>query len=203
MPQTRAIKVLEETFGFKGFREGQEEAIEAVLGGENVLAVMPTGAGKSLCFQVPALVKGGLSIVISPLIALMQNQVSALRLSGVNAAAINSSQSREENVEIWRRVADGEINLLYLAPERLMTERMLSAIERATRQKISRLELPTTETVNNKRIADFKQKITDTLAVGELGFMQGLVEQYRQEHDVPGESQADRSGPGGLFGRQQ
>lgn len=130
MPQARAIKVLEETFGFKGFREGQEEAIGAVLGGESVLAIMPTGAGKSLCFQVPALVKGGLTIVISPLIALMQNQVAALRLSGIAAAAINSSQSREENVEIWHRVAEGEVNLLYLAPERLMTERMLSAIEK-------------------------------------------------------------------------
>ena len=89
---------------------------------------MPTGSGKSLCFQVPALLMSGLTIVVSPLIALMQDQVQALRLAGVGADAINSGQDREQNVEVWRRVTTGQTRLLYLAPERLMTERMLSAL---------------------------------------------------------------------------
>src|SRR6185436_11005714 len=92
------------------------------------LAVMPTGSGKSLCFQIPALVMGGLTIVVSPLLALMQDQVQALRLAGVAADAINSSQDRDENVAVWRRAASGETRLLYLTPERLMTERMLAAL---------------------------------------------------------------------------
>jgi ATP-dependent DNA helicase RecQ len=125
-----ALEVLKDTFGFDGFREGQEEAISAILEGRDVLAIMPTGAGKSLCFQIPALMRPGLTVVVSPLIALMQNQVEALRLSGVEAAAINSARTREENVEVWRRVASGQIRILYMAPERLMTERMLSAIEK-------------------------------------------------------------------------
>src|SRR6185295_16529187 len=87
-------------------------------------------SGKSLCFQVPALVLGGLTIVVSPLIALMQDQVQALRLAGVAADAINSAQHREDNIAAWRRAAAGETRLLYLAPERLMTERMLTALQK-------------------------------------------------------------------------
>jgi ATP-dependent DNA helicase RecQ len=102
----------------------------ALLAGRPALAVMPTGAGKSLCYQVPALVLGGLTIVISPLVALMQDQVAALRLAGVAADTINSSIDRDENVAAWRRVTTGETRLLYLAPERLMTDRMLEALSR-------------------------------------------------------------------------
>ena len=123
-------RVLKSAFGFDEFRPGQERVIDALLSGRNVLAVMPTGAGKSLCYQVPALVMGGLTIVVSPLIALMEDQVAALRLNGVAAEAIHSARSREENVASWRRIASGEARLLYLAPERLMTERMLSALSR-------------------------------------------------------------------------
>ncbi len=121
-------QVLKDVFGYDGFRPGQERVIDALLKGRNVLAVMPTGSGKYLCFQVPALVMGGLTLVVSPLVALMQDQVQALRLAGVAADAINSAQSREDNVEAWRRVTSGETRLLYMAPERLMTERMLSAV---------------------------------------------------------------------------
>src|ERR1700709_2361985 len=91
-------QVLRDIFGFDGFRPGQEAAMDAALAGRNVLAVMPTGSGKSLCFQVPALVLGGLTIVVSPLVALMQDQVAALRLAGVAADTINSSRGREDNV---------------------------------------------------------------------------------------------------------
>src|SRR5471030_3326121 len=104
--------------------------MEALLAGRHVLTVMPTGAGKSLCYQVPALVLGGLTLVVSPLVALMQDQVAALRLAGVAADTINSSMDRDENIAAWRRVTGGETRLLYLAPERLMTQRMLEALSR-------------------------------------------------------------------------
>lgn len=123
-------RVLKDVFGFDDFRPGQAEVTEALLCGRHVLAVMPTGAGKSLCYQVPALVLGGLTIVVSPLVALMQDQVAALRLAGVAADTINSSLDRDANVAAWRRVASGQTRLLYLAPERLMTERMLDALAR-------------------------------------------------------------------------
>ncbi len=126
--QTRPI--LKDVFGFDDFRPGQEDVVNTLLSGRSALAVMPTGSGKSLCYQVPALVLGGLTIVVSPLVALMQDQVAALKLAGVAADTINSSRSREENVETWHRAARGEITLLYLAPERLMTEHMLAALSR-------------------------------------------------------------------------
>ena len=126
----RKRQVLKDVFGYDDFRPGQLPVIDALLAGRNVLAVMPTGSGKSLCFQVPALVQGGLTIVVSPLVALMQDQVQALRLAGVPADAINSAQSREDNVDAWRRAASGHTRLLYMAPERLMTERMLEALAR-------------------------------------------------------------------------
>ena len=121
---------LHDAFGFSGLRSGQREAIEAVMAGRNVLAVMPTGAGKSLCYQLPAIVRGGLTVVVSPLVALMRDQVAALRLNGIAAATINSDLSREENVQTWYKVRDGEVRLLYLSPERLMTDRMLAALEK-------------------------------------------------------------------------
>ena len=128
----RAHRVLRETFGHEEFRLGQEEVIDALVVGQHVLAVMPTGSGKSLCYQIPALLRGGLTLVVSPLIALMEDQVAALRLSGVPADAINSSRLREENLEIWhrarRRAGNGEPSILYLAPERLMEGRMLEIV---------------------------------------------------------------------------
>jgi ATP-dependent DNA helicase RecQ len=123
-------RILKEIFGFDDFRPGQTTAIEALLAGRHVLSVMPTGAGKSLCYQVPALVMGGLTLVVSPLVALMQDQVAALKLAGVAADTINSSFDRDANVATWRRVSAGQTRLLYLAPERLMTERMLDALGR-------------------------------------------------------------------------
>jgi len=127
---TRKHAVLKDVFGFSAFREGQEAVVDALLSGQNALTVMPTGSGKSLCFQVPALVLGGLTIVVSPLVALMHDQVAALHLAGVAADTINSSYDRSDNVAAWRRAAAGETRLLYLSPERLMTERMLSALGR-------------------------------------------------------------------------
>ena len=122
----RARDILKTTFGFDRFRPGQEQVIEAILRGDNVLAVMPTGAGKSLCYQIPALARDGLTVVVSPLVALMRDQVAALRLAGVAADSINSANDRDENAAAWQRARDGGCKLLYLAPERLMTERMLA-----------------------------------------------------------------------------
>ena len=134
----KAHEVLRETFGHDEFRPGQKEVIDALAAGSHVLAVMPTGSGKSLCYQIPALLRGGLTLIVSPLIALMEDQVSALRLSGVPADAINSSRFREENLEIWhrarRRASRGEPSILYLSPERLMTEKMLGVVRQ---QKVS------------------------------------------------------------------
>ena len=123
-------QILKEVFGFDAFRPGQEQAMDALLAGRHVLTVMPTGSGKSLCFQVPALVQGGITIVVSPLVALMHDQVAALRLAGVAADAINSSVDRAQNVAAWRRVVAGETRLLYMAPERLMTRQMLASLGR-------------------------------------------------------------------------
>jgi len=126
--KSRAQSILRDVFGHQAFRPGQAEVIEAILSNRHVLAVMPTGSGKSLCFQVPALVLGGLTVVVSPLVALMQDQVAALRLCGVAADSINSGRRRAENVATWRRVVAGGTRLLYMAPERLMTEPMLAAL---------------------------------------------------------------------------
>jgi ATP-dependent DNA helicase RecQ len=92
------IKILREVFGYESFRPNQEEVVNAMIAGQHVLAVMPTGAGKSLCYQVPALARGGLAIVVSPLVALMQDQVAALKLAGVAAETINSSLDRDVNI---------------------------------------------------------------------------------------------------------
>ncbi len=128
----KARDILKTSFGYDAFRPGQEEVVRALLDGANVLAVMPTGAGKSLCFQIPALVRDGLGLVISPLVALMEDQVAALQLAGIAAESINSSKSYEVNAAIWRRVAAGEVKFLYIAPERIMTERMLNALSGLT-----------------------------------------------------------------------
>ncbi|MBL4869704.1 MAG: RecQ family ATP-dependent DNA helicase, partial [Robiginitomaculum sp.] len=120
--------ILKNTFGYDNFRAGQAEPISALLDGENVFCVMPTGAGKSLIFQIPALMGDGVTIVVSPLIALMQDQVSALKLLGVNAEALNSTNSDEDNVRIWKGMRDGEVRLVYLAPERLMNGYTLEAL---------------------------------------------------------------------------
>jgi ATP-dependent DNA helicase RecQ len=122
--------ILKDIFGYDSFRPDQEAIVECLLSDQHVLAVMPTGSGKSMCFQIPALIKEGLTVVVSPLVALMEDQVAALKLAGVAAETINGSRTRENNVESWRSVAAGVTKILYLAPERLMTERMLNALSR-------------------------------------------------------------------------
>jgi ATP-dependent DNA helicase RecQ len=114
--------ILKQYFGYTAFRPGQEEVIDAVLEGRDVLAVMPTGGGKSLCYQIPALLLPGLTLVISPLISLMKDQVEALRSSGVRAAFLNSALSRPEYTDTISRALRGEYTILYVAPERLLRD---------------------------------------------------------------------------------
>ena len=125
-----AAQILSDVFGYAAFRPGQEEIVDLLASGGSALVVMPTGAGKSLCYQIPALLSDRLTIVVSPLVALMDDQVAGLRANGVKAAVIHSGLLREEQVANWRAVASGECKLLYLSPERLMTERMLDAVAR-------------------------------------------------------------------------
>ena len=128
---TAAQDCLHTVFGFEAFRTGQAEIVSAILEGRDVLAVMPTGSGKSLCYQLPALVRDGLTVVVSPLIALMRNQVAQLCGNGVAAASLNSTNDPAENRAILDRVGHGELRLVYVAPERLLKSEMLDVLKRA------------------------------------------------------------------------
>lgn len=120
--QGQAQEILEQVFGYAGFRSSQEKIVEALIAGRDALVLMPTGGGKSLCYQIPSLIRPGVGIVVSPLIALMQDQVVALQQQGVAAAALNSSLTSAQAQTIKRKLLDGELQLLYVAPERLMTD---------------------------------------------------------------------------------
>ncbi|HEY3592041.1 MAG TPA: ATP-dependent DNA helicase RecQ [Buttiauxella sp.] len=123
-----ARQILQDTFGYQQFRPGQETIIDTVLDGRDCLVVMPTGGGKSLCYQIPALVFGGLTVVVSPLISLMKDQVDQLLANGVAAACLNSTQSREQQQEVLAGCRTGQIRLLYIAPERLMMDNFIDQI---------------------------------------------------------------------------
>lgn len=117
--------ILRNYFGHSAFRKGQETLIDGILNGRDVLGIMPTGAGKSICYQVPAMLMDGVTIVISPLISLMKDQVTALVEAGINASCINSSLTMEEYTDFFRRAYSGQLKLIYVAPERLDTEEFL------------------------------------------------------------------------------
>jgi len=125
----RALHILETVFGYSSFRGQQAEIVDVVARGGDALVLMPTGGGKSLCYQIPSLLRDGVGIVISPLIALMQDQVDALAEVGVRAAFLNSTQTYEESSRIERRLRTGDIDIVYVAPERLMTPRCLDLLE--------------------------------------------------------------------------
>ena len=127
----RAQEILQNTFGYENFRHHQADIIQSLLNNEDALVLMPTGGGKSLCYQIPAMVREGVGIIISPLIALMQDQVDALQQLGIQAAFLNSSMDGEAQHKTEQLLLKGEIDLLYVAPERLMTNKMLSLLDRA------------------------------------------------------------------------
>ena len=124
----RAEDLLKHTFGYSEFRGSQRQVIEATLNGEDSLVLMPTGGGKSLCYQIPGVVRSGMAIVVSPLIALMQDQVAALKQLGLNAAYLNSTLSGEQQSKVLRSIHDGELEILYIAPERLLQENTLQRL---------------------------------------------------------------------------
>ena len=123
------LKNLKNIFGFDHYKPGQQNIINEILDGKDVLTVMPTGGGKSLCYQLPSTLFDGLTIVVSPLIALMQSQVSQLRLLGIKAASLNSSNSNEENKETWELLNSNELKMLYVAPERLIKQETLELLK--------------------------------------------------------------------------
>jgi ATP-dependent DNA helicase RecQ len=135
--EARARAALKSVFGYDDFRPGQSEVVTAVLAGEDVLAVMPTGSGKSICYQLPAIVDGGLTIVVSPLIALMRDQVRQLLSVGVAAATLNSTTDEGDSREAWRLIDAGELRLLFLSPERLASNGLLARLRRAGARRLA------------------------------------------------------------------
>ena len=131
-PGTDALAVLRQVFGYDAFRGPQQAIIEHVAAGNDALVLMPTGGGKSLCFQLPALLREGTGLVVSPLIALMQDQVEALRQLGVRAAYLNSTLDAATARQVEQALLDGGLDLLYVAPERLLTPRFLALLDRST-----------------------------------------------------------------------
>lgn len=127
----RAASLLHSVFGFPDFRPGQAEIVQSVLESRNTLAIMPTGGGKSLCFQLPALCRDGVTVVISPLIALMRDQVRALKAAGVEAGALTSGNTDEETEKVFQAIDEGRLKLLYMAPERLASASALALLRRA------------------------------------------------------------------------
>src|SRR3954463_2236273 len=129
-PTAAAVDTLRSVFGFPAFREGQEAVVSRLLDGQSVLAIFPTGGGKSLCYQLPALLLDGVTLVVSPLIALMKDQIDFLVSRGVAAARLDSSVGVEEPRRFYRELHDGRLKLLYVAPERLANERFLQTLKR-------------------------------------------------------------------------
>ena len=127
-----AQPALEKYFGFREFREPQGEVISGILNGQDVFVVMPTGGGKSLCYQLPAILLDGVTVVVSPLVALMKDQVDALAARGLSATLINSTISATEQHQRIRRMREGEFKLVYIAPERFRSRSFLQALGQIT-----------------------------------------------------------------------
>ncbi|MEX1056786.1 MAG: DEAD/DEAH box helicase, partial [Natronospirillum sp.] len=128
----QAHQTLRDVFGYESFRARQLDIVRALVDGQNALVLMPTGGGKSLCYQIPALLRPGLAVVVSPLIALMRDQVEALKHNGVRAAYLNSSLSGAEQKTVAQQVRSNALDLLYVAPERLVNDATLSLLEQQT-----------------------------------------------------------------------
>ncbi len=159
---TTATSILNEVFGYPSFRGQQEEVIAAVMSGRDALVLQPTGAGKSICYQIPALLMDGTAIIVSPLIALMQDQVVALRQLGIDAAFLNSTLRADEQQDVLSRLANGTLKLLYVAPERLMQPQTLQLLQQS---RVSLIAIDEAHCVSQWG-HDFR---VDYLSLGELG----------------------------------
>ncbi len=126
-----ALEILKTVYGYDAFRGPQARIVEHVIAGHNAFVLMPTGGGKSLCYQIPAIARPGMGLVVSPLLALMADQVAALRQAGVRAAALNSDLPPNERRELWSAVESGALDLLYVAPETLLRGGVLERLGRA------------------------------------------------------------------------
>jgi len=155
------LKILKNIFGFDQYKSGQQDIINEVLAGNDVMTVMPTGGGKSLCYQLPATMCEGLTIVVSPLIALMQSQIAQLLLLEVKAASLNSSNSESENLTTLRMLESNELKLLYVAPERLVKKETIDLLKT---KKISLLAIDEAHCVSQWG-HDFRKEY---LLLGEL-----------------------------------
>src|SRR6185312_1715297 len=126
---TTALEILKTVYGYDAFKGPQARIVEHVIAGNNAFVLMPTGGGKSLCYQIPAIVRPGMGLVVSPLLALMADQVAALRQAGVRAAALNSDLGPDERRALWNAVEAGSIDLLYVAPETLLRPDVLRRLD--------------------------------------------------------------------------
>ena len=129
MTAPAALEILNDVFGYPSFRGRQAEIVETLAGGNSLLVLMPTGGGKSLCYQIPALMRGGVAVVVSPLIALMNDQVANLRAAGVHCAAVHGGTPPDDVRQIADDIATGRLKLLYVSPERLVSERFLRFLD--------------------------------------------------------------------------
>ena len=156
-------EALEEHFGYKAFRSGQKELIEGILSERDVLGILPTGGGKSICYQLPALLLEGLTVVVSPLISLMKDQVDSLREHGIGSAFINSSLEGKAYFDVVQQVRCGEIKLLYVAPERLNTPHFLTLMQEV---KIRQVAVDEAHCVSPAHPSEFLRSAKPTVAGG-------------------------------------
>ena len=159
MPPPDLLPALKQYFGYDSFRPLQEDIVRDALAGHDVFALLPTGGGKSLCFQLPALLQPGITIVISPLIALMKDQVDSLSASGIPATFLNSSLASGEGRDRLRRLHQGEFRLLYLAPERLMLSGFLETLALGTSHaspSTKRIASPNGATISGPNTGNWK-----------------------------------------------
>ena len=175
----RARAILRDTFGHTDFRDGQGPVVAAAMAGRNLLVVMPTGSGKSLLYQLPALLADGLTLVVSPLIALMKDQVDELQRKGAAAALINSSLSPDEQQHVIQRCLDGEIRLLYVAPERFRSSSFVRMLQQV---RIARLAVDEAHCISQwghdfrpdyRRLRQFREMMGSPLA-GWLGLKKNV-----------------------------